>query len=185
MIACTIDLGLHTRTGLALMDTNTAELIDTRTMVADNSIEPSKFRKRIVEEIEFDWLQKHKIDCIVFESINLFRGQGVSPLKNILSLCKLQTTIVDSLSDYCEIYSVDVRSWKSRAFGSAKADKDDAIRLVRGRYPQVDLEIKTYRPRKKITEITYNHDLADAICIGFAIHRDKEVLKPKNSLRYQ
>lgn len=120
---------------------------------------------------------------MIFEKVNLYVGQHISKLNNIMSLAFIQATLINEFSDDCEIIQIDVRSWKARVLGSAKADKDDAINYVRNHYPDVNLEILVEHKRKD-NEIIINHDLADSICIGIAGCRMYSELKIKGKVNY-
>src|SRR5690606_32756266 len=96
------------------------------------------------------------------------------PLSNILSLAFLQCSIIDNFSEEFKITHVDVRSWKSKVLGSAKATKEDAIKFVQERYPYVDLTIGSNK------KPVYCEHLADAICIS--LYPDKDMSYIENNL---
>lgn len=130
-----------------------------------------------------EYINKYKVDVIIFEKVNLYVGQHISKLNNIMSLAFIQATIINEFSDDCDIIQVDVRSWKARILGSAKADKNDAINYVESHYPNVNLEIVIEHKRKD-NEIIINHDLADSICISIAGIRMYDELKIKGLVNY-
>lgn len=125
---------------------------------------PWEHRQKIIKKIE-ELNESYIFDTIVFEKINLYRGGFISHLSGILSLCRVQSTIIDKFSGKYEIYQVNVQSWKSKILGSGKATKEDAINYVKEHYPQVDYKVMIKHKRKD-DEIVDNHDLADAICIS-------------------
>lgn len=130
-----------------------------------------------------EYINKYKVDVIIFEKVNLYVGQHISKLNNIMSLAFIQATIINEFSDDCDIIQVDVRSWKARILGSAKADKNDAIDYVKSHYPDVNLEIVIEHKRKD-NEVVINHDLADSICISIAGIRMYDELKIKGLVNY-
>lgn len=96
-------------------------------------------------------------------------GGFISHLSGILSLCRVQSTIIDKYSGKYDIYQVNVQSWKSKILGSAKATKEDAINYVKEKYPQVDINV-TIKHKRKEDEIVENHDMCDSICISELIN---------------
>lgn len=176
-----MDIGGKTRNGICLMDSDSKEILKYSTIVYDNKSTPLEHRKKILNEVLL-YIDEYGVDCLVFERINLFRGQGISPLANIISLCKLQTTLIDNLSDKLSIYDIMVKSWKSRILKSGNATKEDSVNLVRSRYPDVETKIVIPHARKD-DEIVDNHDLCDSICIALCCCRYPELLK--NKLNYK
>lgn len=173
-----IDIGGKTRNGFCLMSSKTLDIIRCSYIAYDTKSTPWNHRQRVLKEILNNYIC-YDIDAIVFERINLFRGSGVSPLSNILSLCKLQTTLIDNLSDIVNIYDVAVKSWKCRVLSSGNATKEDSIKFVEDNFPNVDLQIPNYSV-KCPDKIIYNHDLADSICIAYAAcTHPEEILKNK------
>lgn len=177
-----IDIGGKTRNAFCLMEMETKKILHHSYIPYDNKNTPMAHRYKILNEIKENYLSKYNVDIIVFEKINLFVKGNISRLSGITSLCKLQTTLIDNLSDIVDMYAIDVRSWKSRSLGSAKATKEDSIEAVKEYYPDIDLEImvtKKNRKREERIEIELNHDLADAIMIAVAISIDDTLLKHK------
>lgn len=179
-----LDIGGKTRNGFALMNTDTRELIETSYIVYDTKLTPLDHRQKILKEVQ-RYYYNNSVDAIVFERVNLFRGGRVSPLANIMSLCKVQCTIIDTMSPLCDIYDVPVRTWKAISLESAKADKDDSIKMVQKLYPDIDLKVPKYK-KKESDEFVWNHDLADAICIALAVAMDdkKKIINKANKVNY-
>lgn len=176
-----IDIGGKTRNGFCLTNSKTEEIIEYSYITYDYKSTPLNHRFKILSEIE-RYMKNYQVDYVVFERINLFRGSGVSPLANIISLCKLQTTIIDNLSEKVKISDVAVKSWKSRILKNGNATKEDSINFVSLKYP--DVNIKTSKGIKKTSEFVYNHDLCDAICISLYGCRNKDMLA-KNLVNYR
>ena len=124
------------------------------------------------------------IDIIIFESIRLFSA-GKIALQTILSLNKMQTTIINEFSDICDIYQVDVRSWKARVLGSANADKSFSLMYVKNKYPNVNIYDEISHPRNKEIEIQLNHDICDAICISEVLKFEYGILQAKNKMNFK
>jgi len=179
-----LDIGGKTRNGFALMDTESRELIKTSSIIYDNKLTPLDHRQKILQEVQ-SYYYYNEVDAIVFERVNLFRAGRISPLANIMSLCKVQCIIIDNMSDLVDIYDVPVRTWKAISLNSAKADKDDSVNLVQKLYPMVDLKVPKYK-KKESNEFIYNHDLADAICIALAVAMDnkKKIINKTNKVNY-
>jgi len=176
-----IDIGGKTRNGFALINSETMKLLSYSFIPYDTKKTPLDHRNKIVSEIH-KYLKDNKVNYIVFEKINLFRGASISRLSGIISLCRVQTTIINNFSDLTNITEIDVRKWKASVLGSANADKDDAVNYVTMNYPDVDLKIPKY-VKKDPDAFSYNHDLADAICIGcFSVYNEDEL--KKNLLNY-
>lgn len=179
-----LDIGGKTRNGFALMDIETKELIETSYILYDTKLTPLDHRKKILAEVQ-RYYYNNQVDAIIFERVNLFRGGRVSPLANIMSLCKVQSTIIDNMSEIVDIYDVPVRTWKAISLESAKADKDDSIKMVEKLYPTIELKLPKYK-KKDSNEFVYNHDLADAICIALAVAMDdkKKIINKTNQVNF-
>lgn len=137
---------------------------------------PVIHRQKIIQ-IMNECFDKFKVDIILYEKINLFRSSKIS-LPSILSLCKVQTSILDNFSDRATIIEIPVQSWKAmvlKDYGGAHADKESAINWVidneinkKGLDIELTIEVGV---RKVTTE--FNHDLADAISMSNVLLKDK------------
>ena len=121
--------------------------------------------------------EKFPVDVTLYEKINLFRASKIS-LPSILSLCKVQTSILDNFSDKATIIEIPVQSWKAmvlKNYGGAHADKDSAINwVIENEIDKHNLDIPIQVEvgvRKKVLE--FNHDLADAISMSYVILLEK------------
>ena len=165
-----VDIAGKARNGFALRNDN-GELLwwDTLPKLKETPVE---HRAKIVKIIK-KCMDQFPVDIILYEKINLFRCSKIS-LPSILSLCKVQTSILDNFSNKCTIIEIPVQSWKAmvlKNFGGAHADKEGAINWV------IENEIEKHNldvpitvevgVRKKTTE--FNHDLADAIAMSEVI----------------
>lgn len=175
-----MDIGGKTRNGFCLMNDKEV-VLETSFIIYDNKQTPLAHRSRILYEAK-RYIENYKVDYLVFERINLFRGKGVSPLANIISLCKLQTTLIDNLSDKVIISDIAVRTWKSKILGNGNATKEDSIQFVLKKYPNIDIKLPKYK-RKDPDAFIYNHDLCDAIAIAAACCKYPEDLL-KNKVNY-
>jgi Holliday junction resolvasome RuvABC endonuclease subunit len=173
MIVLGIDIGNKTRTALNVMSSDDYTVYYYNTVLYKDSKTPLEHRKKIVEIIN-SLIIAYDIDYISFEKINLFSRGSVSHLDNILSLCRLQTTIIDNFSDNFKIRAIFVKTWKARVLGNGNGTKEDAFEYVSKLYPEMDLQLKIWMPRKKEFKVENNYDLADSICISrFSIdHND-------------
>ena len=97
----------------------------------------------------------------------------------------MQTTIINEFSDICDIYQVDVRSWKARVLGSANADKSFSLMYVKNKYPNVNIYDEIVHPRNKEIEIQLNHDICDAICISEVLKFEYGILQTKNKMNFK
>lgn len=177
-----LDIGGSTRNGFCLMDTDTKEIIRYSYITYDKKLTKLDHRKKILKEVQ-DYYYNNKVDAIIFERVNLYRGGRISPLANIMSLCKVQCTIIDNMSDLTPIYDTPVKSWKTISLGNGNAKKEDSVALVRRKYKEVDLLVPK---KRKDAKIEYNHDLADAICIALAVAmQPKKLLKKDNEVTYK
>lgn len=175
MIVLGCDLGMKSINALAVRDTESDKVlsyIHTNKKDYKNPYSHRKFIVDIIDELHSDY----NIDLLLFEKINLFRGQHISNLSNILSLAFLQCSIIDSFSNDFDIAHIDVRSWKSKVLGSAKSKSEDVIKFVSNRYKEVNLVLDDSKD-----ELIYNEHLADAIAI--TLYPDKEYIK-KNIVNY-
>lgn len=178
-----VDIGGATRMGLALYDNYDKQLItyDTiRKIDAKNNLE---HRMNLINSID-KLHNEYKIDILIFESIRLF-SKGHIQLPTILSLNKVQTTIINEFSNKFDIYQVDVRSWKSKVLGNANSDKYASISWVRHKFPDINLIDEIIKPKKKETILEINHDLADSICISTCLKYDDNILQDKNKMNYK
>lgn len=142
-----------------------------------DSKNPVEHRQKLTR-ILLDYFETYKYDIILYEQINLFR-RGLINLSSIISLARVQTTILDNFSDKCKIVEIPVRSWKAmvlKNYHGANSDKDDAINWVidneiEKNNKDIDLLVTTGGTRKQYLE--FNHDMADAICQSMVITEDK------------
>lgn len=177
-----IDLGGSSRNSLCLFNNKLNNIITYDTISRNDSKNNLEHRLKIINAIkEFS---DFGIDVLIFESIRLF-SYGHIQMQTILSLNKVQTTIINEFSDVFDIYQVDVRAWKSRVLGSAKVDKLESVRYVRNKYPHIDLIDKIEKPRKHETVLDLNVDLADAICISECLKYDYSILQEKNKMNFK
>ena len=178
-----IDLGGASRNGLALYSNKSKKLIYNKTIKRYEAKNNLEHRKNVISEMK-KINDEFGIDIIIFESIRLFSA-GKIALQTILSLNKMQTTIINEFSDICDIYQVDVRSWKARVLGSANVDKSFSLMYVKNKYPNVNIYDEIYHPRIKETEIQLNHDICDAICISEVLKFDNGILQDKNKMNFK
>ena len=178
-----IDLGGASRNGVSLYDNIDKKLQYSSTIKRYNAKTNLEHRQNVINELKYI-NNEYGIDIIIFEAIRLF-SYGKIQLQTILSLNKMQTTIVNEFSDICDIYQVDVRSWKSRVLGSANADKSASLMYVKNKYPQVNIYDEINHPRNKEIEIQLNHDECDAICISECLKFDYSILQDKNKMNYK
>lgn len=178
-----IDLGGASRNGLALYSNANKKLLYHKTIKRYEAKNNLEHRNNVISEMK-KINDDFSIDIIIFESIRLF-SYGKIQLQTILSLNKMQTTIVNEFSNICDIYQVDVRSWKSRVLGSANADKSFSLMYVKNKYPDVNIYDEIYHPRIKETEIQLNHDIADSICISEVLKFDYSILQDKNKMNFK
>ena len=121
---------------------------------------------------------------MIFENIRLF-SKGLIQLQTILSLNKVQTTIINEFSDKFDIFGIDVRTWKARVLGNGNAEKIDSLNYVKRKHPEVNLIDEIYMPKKKITVLELDADLADAICISEVLKFGYDCLQDKNKMNYK
>ena len=178
-----VDLGGATRMGVALYNNNEHKLLAYDTVKRKDAKTNLDHRFNLIDSIN-DILSNHKIDVLLFESIRLF-SYGKIQLPTILSLNKVQTTLINEFSDKMDIYQVDVRAWKARVLGNGNADKNASVIYVRHKYPDIDLLDEIEYPRKKETMFEINHDLADAIAISHCLNIDYSILQDKNKMNFK
>ena len=178
-----IDLGGASRNGLALYSNEDKKLLYHKTIKRYEASSNLEHRNNVIMEMK-TINEEYGIDIIIFEAIRLF-SYGKIQLQTILSLNKMQTTIINEFSDICDIYQVDVRSWKSRVLGSANADKSFSLMHIKNKYPNVNIYDEIYHPRIKETEIQLNHDICDAICISEVLKFDNSILQDKNKMNFK
>lgn len=178
-----IDIGGATRTGIALFSNDENKMLYTNTIFRRDVKNNVEHRKNIENEI-LKIYNNYGIDILIFESIRLF-NVGRIQLQTILSQNKVQTTIVNAFSDKFDIYSVDVRSWKAKVLGTAKADKYMSINFINKKFPDIDLLDKINHPKLKTIDYELNHDLADACAISTCLKLDYNILKEKNKMNWK
>lgn len=178
-----IDLGGASRNGLALYSNKSKKLIYNKTIKRYEAKNNLEHRKNVISEMK-KINDEFGIDIIIFESIRLFSA-GKIALQTILSLNKMQTTIINEFSDICDIYQVDVRSWKARVLGSANVDKSFSLMYVKNKYPNVNIYDEIVHPRNKEIEIQLNHDICDAICISEVLKFEYSILQAKNKMNFK
>lgn len=178
-----IDMGTSGRSGLALWESNANSVLKYTTISRHDVNNNLEQRKAVVNAI-YEMLKEYPIDILIFESIRLF-SYGHIQMGTILSLCKMQTTIINEFSDKFDIYQVDVRAWKSRVLGNANVDKNESVNYVRNKYPHINLLDEIIKPRKKEIILEINNDLSDAICIAECLKYDYSILQDKNKMNYK
>ncbi len=99
-----------------------------------------------IAEIVVNLIREYNVDFVLLEKVRLFSRGSIS-FDAVYQLASIVSSIVNIST--VPVYSVDVRSWKVRILGSAKASKEDAVRYVKQKY-----------------NIDHNHDVADSVCIA-------------------
>lgn len=178
-----IDMGTSGRSGLALWDSSANSILQYETIRRIDSKTNLEHRRKVLDAIR-NINENFGTDIIIFESVRLF-SYGKIQMGTILSLNKMQTTIINEFSDLCDIYQVDVRSWKSRVLGNANVGKDESIKYVQRKYPHINLLDEIVKPIKKEIILEINADLADAICIAECLKYDYSILQDKNKMNYK
>jgi Holliday junction resolvasome RuvABC endonuclease subunit len=118
----------------------------------------NKHKRHLIRTFIQRELEKYSIDAIVVERVRTF-SHGFISAKSIMALAELISVIIDAVPDNVPVFSVDTRSWKKIAIGSAKASKEDTIEWAR-----------------QYTAKSICHDEADAIAIGHAYYNDIKLL---------
>lgn len=178
-----IDMGTSGRSGLALWESSANSILEYKTVSRHNAKTNLEHRMNVLESIR-SICKHYPVDILIFESIRLF-SYGRIQMNTILSLCKMQTTIINEFSDKFDIYQIDVRAWKSRVLGNANVDKNESIRYVQNKYPQINLIDEIVKPLKKEILLELNSDLADAVCISECLKYDYSILQDKNKMNYK
>lgn len=158
-----VDIAGKARVGISCFNLQSKKLISYTSLSFDRKLSSREHRDKIIEGI-YSLSDIEDLDAIIFERINLYRNSKIS-LPTILSLARVQTSIIDEFgSEACKIFDVNVQSWKAKVLGSRTATKEDAVQFVLTNYPRTRDLIRL--PDDKKGRKVYNHDLADAICIG-------------------
>ena len=158
-----VDIAGKARVGISCFNLQSKKLLNYSYLDFEKDITPREHRDRIIKGIQ-SLSDVEDLRAIIFERINLYRNSKIS-LDSILSLARVQTSIIDAFgSEDCKIFDVNVQSWKSRVLGSRSATKQDSVNWVLANYPRTRDMICL--PDDKKGNKVYNHDLADAICIG-------------------
>lgn len=178
-----IDIGGATRNGVALFNNKTKQLVEYKTVRRIDAKTNLEHRMNLVNAIK-EINNKYPIDIMIFESIRLF-SYGHIQLPTILSLEKVHTTLINEFSDKFDIYQVDVRSWKAKVLGTAKADKITSVNYVKKLYPDINIIDEIVKPKKHEIVLEINHDLCDAIAISHLLIYDYDCLLDKNKLNYK
>ena len=159
-----IDIAGKSTAGISCFNSSSGKLLECISIKFEKGSTPRLHRQKINCTIE-NMIDTHgSLKAIIFERINLFRNSKIA-FQSILSLARAQTSIIDKFgSEDCKIFDVNVQSWKSTILGNRSATKQDAVDFVLSSYPQIrsQLELKVNKKGEQV----YDHDLADAICIG-------------------
>ena len=92
---------------------------------------------------------QYKVTRIIVERVKLFRGSNISKLSNITSLWGICVGILDSVQGLCDVYDVEVRTWKSQVLNNISKDKEFSINHVKLMY---NMDMKEHQ--------------ADSVCIA-------------------
>ena len=92
---------------------------------------------------------QYKVTRIIVERVKLFRGSNISKLSNITSLWGICVGILDSVQGLCDVYDVEVRTWKSQVLNNISKDKEFSINYVKLMY---NMDMKEHQ--------------ADSVCIA-------------------
>lgn len=158
-----VDIAGKARVGVSCFNLQSKKLVNYTSLDFDRKTSSREHRDKILEGI-YSLSDIEDLEAIIFERINLYRNSKIS-LPSILSLARVQTSIIDEFgSESCKIFDVNVQSWKAKILGSRTATKEDSVRWALSNYPRTKDLIRL--PDDKKGNKVYNHDLADAICIG-------------------
>jgi len=177
-----VDIGGATRMGVCLFDNTSDNILTYSSILRVKAKTNLEHRLNLIKEIQKIY-EEFGFDILIFESIRLF-SFGRIQLPTILSLNKVQTTVINEFSDKFPIYQIDVRSWKASVLGTAKAQKDDTVLFVQKQFPDVNLLDEIVKPKKKEIVFDINHDLADAVCIAQLVKYNGK-LEDKNLMNYK
>lgn len=180
MIVLGIDLGNKSRNSIAVVNEKEKVLTYSR-LTYDGTITPWQHRQNVCKQIQA-YIDKYNLteeDWIVFEKVNLFMGNHISKLANILSLASIQTTIINEFSGKIGIAEVPVVTWKSKILKTRTASKEDSVSFVQRNYPKIKLEL-VVKHKRKADEIVLDNDTADAVCIGLYGQRFSDSLEKIN-----
>ena len=132
MIVVGVDIGGATTNGITVMNEN-MELIF-HTSVEYNKKEGKGSHRRKLSHMVSGLVQLYSADMVLVERVKQFKGKFHSKISNIESLVRVVCGIIDSCYDKCEIFDVQVGSWKSQVFGFNTDDKQVSLDYVYNKY---------------------------------------------------
>ena len=147
MVAIGIDMGGATRNGICVMNEH-HEILHRESIEYDKSNHKGTHRRNIASKVK-KLVLLYNADMVLVERVKQFKGDKHSPIENIESLARMVCAILDNCFDLCEIFDVQVSSWKSQILGHNTKDKQESIDYVYNKY-----------------KINVEHDEADSICIA-------------------
>lgn len=147
MIVLGADIGGSTTNGITVMNEK-FDLVYHTSVPFNKKASKGEHRRKIANMIG-GLVRLYNVNMVVVERVKQFKGDAHSRISNIESLVRVVCTIIDSCYENCEIFDVQVGTWKSQVFGFNTKDKQVSIDYVFNKYG-----------------IEVLHDEADSVCIA-------------------
>ena len=147
VILMAIDIGGASENGITIMNEK-EQILYTEAFPYVKKFGKGFHRRSISHHIK-ELVLQYKVTRIIVERVKLFRGSNISKLSNITSHWGICVGILDSVQGLCDVYDVEVRTWKSQVLNNISKDKEFSINYVKLMY---NMDMKEHQ--------------ADSVCIA-------------------
>ena len=132
IIIMAIDIGGASENGITIMNER-EQILYTEAYPYVKKYGKGHHRRNISQHIK-ELVQQYGVQRIIVERVKLFRGNNISHLSNITSLWGICVGILDAVQGLCEVYDVEVRTWKSQILNNISKNKEFSINYVKLMY---------------------------------------------------
>ena len=127
-----IDIGGSSENGITIMN-EMEQILYTEAFPYRKKFGKGLHRQSISQHIK-ELVEQYNVQRIIVERVKLFRGNNISKLSNITSLWGICVGILDAVQGLCDVYDVEVRTWKSQVLNNTSKNKEFSINYVKLMY---------------------------------------------------
>ena len=127
-----VDIGGSSENGITIMN-EMEQILYTEAFPYRKKFGKGFHRRSISQHIK-ELVEQYNVQRIIVERVKLFRGNNISKLSNITSLWGICVGILDAVQGLCDVYDVEVRTWKSQVLNNTSKNKEFSINYVKLMY---------------------------------------------------